>query len=407
MDTDIKQGLYKLLFDAVAKGGFEEIAKAAYSYLKHPLVLIDVEYKVLFQVPQSPIGDHIWDTLLKEHLVPSDMIWDFDKDNYVNTNRQFERAFFVDWGMVASLPRIMASVRVDGQIKGYMGILYPDGKCTQEDLALADIVVQAIAMEFRRMMKYSSELHPLKNVFLSELFQGHIKSQKELIEWNSHVNLKLSKAYCLLAIQPKRAPIDSVLLEYIHRQLERKLPSVISIVFDECIYLLITMVNTKSMMESFVQTQRHMLEPILLELHLLAGISDRFDSLLNLTPYLYQAKHALILGKSSKDSPLISIYCDLVLENIFSKIRMQMEPQNYLHPALPILEEYDTSNGSQYLVTLQTYITSMCNSTKTSKALTIHRNTLLYRLNKIVQLTDIDLNNQDTCTHLLLSFYLK
>ncbi|MBK5242741.1 MAG: helix-turn-helix domain-containing protein [Clostridium sp.] len=52
-------------------------------------------------------------------------------------------------------------------------------------------------------------------------------------------------------------------------------------------------------------------------------------------------------------------------------------------------------------------MTSIFNSTKTSKALIIHRNTLLYRLNRIMQLTGIDLDDTDTCTHLLLSFYLK
>ncbi|MBU3182871.1 PucR family transcriptional regulator [Clostridium psychrophilum] len=407
MITNIIQELYKLLFDALSKGGFEEITKAAYSYMKHPIVLIDVEYKVLSQVPHCPLGDPIRDTLLKENLVPSEMIWDFDNDNYVKTNRENNRAFLVDWGMVANLPRIMVSVRVNGQIKGYMGILYPDGKCAQEDLASADIIVQAFAMEFSRIMKFSSELLPLQNVFLSELFHGHINNQNQLKEWSSHVNLTLSKGYCLLAIQPTRATIDSVLLQYIHQQFEKKLPSVLSIVFDECIYLLITTVNTKSMMDSFVKAQMQMLKPILVELHLLAGISDRFDNLLDLRPYLYQAKHALTLGKLNPKCPMISVYNNLVLENILSTVRTHMEPQNYMHPTLSILEKHDNLNGTEYLTTLKTYMTSMCNSTKTSKALNIHRNTLLYRLNRIVQLTDINLDNQTTCAHLILSFYLK
>lgn len=407
MATDIRQRLYKLLFDALSTGGFEEITKAAYLCMQHPIVLIDVEYNVLSQVPQYPMGDHIWDTLLNEHHVPFEMIWDFDKDNYVKTNREINHAFFVDWGMVASLPRIMASVRVDGQIKGYMGILYPDGECSQEDLISADIIVQAFAMEFSHIMKFSSELLPLQNVFLSELFHGHIKNQNELKEWNNHVNLKSTKDYCLIAIQPRRANVDSVLLQYIYKQFEKKLPSVLSIVFDGCIYLLITMVDTKPAMEFFVQTQKQMLNPILEELNLLAGISDRFNNLLDLAPYIYQANHALILGKANQESTKIFVYNNLVLENILSTLRAHIEPQNYLHPALCILKEYDTSNGSDYLNTLKTYMTSMFNNMKTSKMLNIHRNTLLYRLNRIVQITNIDLDDPDTCTHLLLSFYLE
>jgi DNA-binding PucR family transcriptional regulator len=36
----------------------------------------------------------------------------------------------------------------------------------------------------------------------------------------------------------------------------------------------------------------------------------------------------------------------------------------------------------------------------------IHRNTLLYRLERIRQIAGIDLEDVNTCTHLLISFHL-
>lgn len=46
------------------------------------------------------------------------------------------------------------------------------------------------------------------------------------------------------------------------------------------------------------------------------------------------------------------------------------------------------------------------NSSEAARLLHIHRTTLLYRLEKIYEMADIDLEDADTRLHLLLSFQL-
>lgn len=399
--------LYPALFEAVATGGFEGIAKAAYGFIGHPIVLIDVEYKVTVQVPEQPIGDYVWDTLLKEKLVPPQMVWNFDRDNYVKINRETDHAFFVDWGMVSGLPRIMASVRVDDAIAGYMGILYPEGECTQGDLEDADLLAKAFAIQFRQVRGFSSEVHPLRNVFLSELFKGEIMTREELKEWESHANLRLPKGYRILSIQPRGTTMDHTLLQYIQSQLERKLSSPCSMVVEDSIIMLLSNVSCKKADPSPCMEEMRFVEPVLREHNLQCGTSDWFEDLLDIRPYLYQARQALVIGKSRPEPFTVAVYPLLVLDDIFSKVRKSMDPQNYVHPALSILSAQDQAYGTEYLETLRAYMRSMCNSNRTSSQLSIHRNTLLYRLNRIVELTGVDFEDGDTCTHLLISFYLS
>ena len=81
------------------------------------------------------------------------------------------------------------------------------------------------------------------------------------------------------------------------------------------------------------------------------------------------------------------------------------------HPAVLYLLTYDQENGSDYYNTLRVYINNDKNLVESAKALFIHRNTLVYRINKITELINTNLSNENVKTHILLSYkiidYLK
>ena len=79
----------------------------------------------------------------------------------------------------------------------------------------------------------------------------------------------------------------------------------------------------------------------------------------------------------------------------------------YLSPVPQFLRRYDQDHGSQYCATLKSFLQNERSIPKTAAALIVHRTTLLYRLEKIVSLTKIDLDNEGVRLYLLLSFRLS
>lgn len=77
---------------------------------------------------------------------------------------------------------------------------------------------------------------------------------------------------------------------------------------------------------------------------------------------------------------------------------------NITHPALLILKRYDAVNKTELVETLYQYLRYEENYLKTAQVMYLHRNTVQYRIEKIVELTGIDLEDFDTRFHLLLSF---
>ena len=70
-----------------------------------------------------------------------------------------------------------------------------------------------------------------------------------------------------------------------------------------------------------------------------------------------------------------------------------------------VLQAYDERNGSRLVRTLERYLLHVDDPVTAAKELCIHRNTLLYRLGKIRELTGCDLNNGEL--RLKIQLYLK
>lgn len=71
----------------------------------------------------------------------------------------------------------------------------------------------------------------------------------------------------------------------------------------------------------------------------------------------------------------------------------QAEILEYCNEKLRRLEEYDNANGTYLCDTIVAYYMNGFNTVKTAEELYIHRNSLQYRINKIKELTGIELND--------------
>ncbi|MPN17848.1 hypothetical protein SDC9_165203 [bioreactor metagenome] len=61
--------------------------------------------------------------------------------------------------------------------------------------------------------------------------------------------------------------------------------------------------------------------------------------------------------------------------------------------ALQVLLNYDRINKTNYVHTLRIYLAESCNVSRTAKYLFIHRHTLLKRLDKISELSGLNLDD--------------
>lgn len=77
-----------------------------------------------------------------------------------------------------------------------------------------------------------------------------------------------------------------------------------------------------------------------------------------------------------------------------------------VHPAVLTLARYDNENDTQLLKSLYIYLRTGGNTAAAAQELFVHRNSMRYRIDRIIELTGLDLTDSRTCEHLVLSYQI-
>lgn len=101
-------------------------------------------------------------------------------------------------------------------------------------------------------------------------------------------------------------------------------------------------------------------------------------------------------------------YCkDVALPYMLSALSEKEMTMKLLHPALPMLRQYDEQNHTCLYETLHLYIHTGMSQTQTAEALYVHLNTLKYRIRRIRELGHIDFEDRNEIFYLELSYALQ
>lgn len=81
------------------------------------------------------------------------------------------------------------------------------------------------------------------------------------------------------------------------------------------------------------------------------------------------------------------------------------DADTFLHPALSAIHLYDQEHKTDYFQTLYEYLMNMLDKRAAAAMLELHKNTFQYRLNRISELFDLDLEDAKTLMNLLLVLF--
>ena len=137
----------------------------------------------------------------------------------------------------------------------------------------------------------------------------------------------------------------------------------------------------------------------------LCGISLPFSDANGMQRAGNQAALALLYGNQTP--PSVSHCIDHAFVYFLNKLAGDKSfGTELLHPGLMRLRRYDERHGTDFYNTLYQYLLAERNVVATAKALFIHRNSMIYRLQRIHQLLDVNLDDPNMRLYLLLSYQI-
>ena len=126
--------------------------------------------------------------------------------------------------------------------------------------------------------------------------------------------------------------------------------------------------------------------------NLICGISMELNDYMCINYAFTQAKMAL-QEKYLQPDKAIYHFSDHYTEHIMSSIDVSNSFKSLCHPKILRVFNRDKAQGRELIHTLYTFLTNGRNLSATAKSLHLHRNTLLYRIERYSELLQIDFND--------------
>lgn len=128
------------------------------------------------------------------------------------------------------------------------------------------------------------------------------------------------------------------------------------------------------------------------DIRVTVGVGGDFPSFERMAESFRQAELAAELGQTLWGGNRALHYDDLGIHRVLFALR---EHEGMVPAALQRIIGHDEEHGTEYVLTLATYLRHMGRLRTAAAELGIHRNTLEYRIGRIAQLAEMDLENAD------------
>lgn len=304
--------------------------------------------------------------------------------------------------MVEDAPRIFGEVYDEKKIYGHIAIFLLDKKPKADDIKIAQIFIDTLKIEITRKRKEFAGWHTSGSTCLLDLLNkdaSHQVKQRavEILE------KKVVGNYTMIVTPMGAKASEKAFATYVVEELLNLYRNVVTVIHDNCIVTLIGEVNLAIPPETsgFI---RHVIE-FLAEHNFTSGICDGFEKLREIPLRYRQSYLTAKIAFEKNDFPL-GVFKKYAPLQMFYDITHHDVPEVYIHPQLEKISKYDKINNTEYYETLRIFSLSLHNKEASAQKLAIHRNTLLYRLNRIKDIFELQYDDEKTALYILCSFLL-
>lgn len=394
------KGIYEELTALAYKTrSIEEVIDAASVLLGVSLLFCDMNFKILASSTTIPVLDPIWVENVKQGYCCYDFICEIKELPPIKNAAKTIAATEVS---CKDSPNRKLSCKVFHKQKqvGFLLLIEGQNPIAPSHFEMLSTISQVISYTIAYYTPYLFEENtPYRELLYDLLIGAPSRDVHPRIE-SLHFPAKMIAAFVSPPGNLSRQDLKNVL----YKKLRTQVPG-IHATFHKNGIAAVLPVTEEAPSE---QEQLEILKSFSREEHVKIGTSHPFESIEGFAAHFEQAYSALTLGLKldAAESFYVYRYQDYQIFGLFASVAHPGELENHRHPALPRLRQYDQKSSSQLYKTLLCFIENGCSIKLASQALFIHRNSLIYRLNRINELCHIDFSDTNTLFLLRLSFLI-
>lgn len=393
-------GLSMGLLDILKNGGsFEELLKYGSVQIDKPVMLVDVSYNYLDSAGTENIDDEpVWEYTVKNGFMPNYFL------NGMAKEEKNGGVFVYDLrpGHVSHINHRQLHIKIAHKEKiiGHLYMMEVNGAISDVHIRMAEILADYLAICISSDSGKENFRFSVIENFLTYILRNKITNAEEIRTRQDLFGIKLYDVLHVITIEINDFRASEEKKNYIVNKIKRFFDHSNVIVLNTYIVVLY---DTKTKEEAFSDKMLADFSALLESNNCRANISFSFSRLTDFYRFYVQTidciKMREILGNTD---PILS-YKDVIAYHMLLCFAEQVDMDLMINESVAELMQIDSDNDSNYTETLFIYVNCQQNLAKAAEKMSLHYNTLKYRINRIITLTGMDLTDKDTVFSIMVS----
>lgn len=312
---------------------------------------------------------------------------------------------------IESMGRLISPIIAGDRARGYLSVVGPAGELDMLDSLAVEHGAAACALEMAKAKAVSEAKKSLRGDFLEGLLAGSLpKREIERLEGRLDHNTREPHAVMVVAWLGDNTPSMRRMETAVHWALSNHPRPALVHIYGNQHLVIFQALKTVEDMESAHQLGRRIHEQIETEFPegtIIGGISGPARTLADWPIAYEQAQQAMQLGQRLNLTNQFVEFNSLGIYRLLYGLVDMDAVKRFTDDIMRPLVDYDNQNRGSLVKTVEAYFAHHGNISQTAESLFVHRNTLLYRMERIQELTRLHLDqaNMRLALHLALKLW--
>lgn len=386
------------VIQSIAQGcSIEELIQFTYQTFQLAVIVADPGYRLITYAGDREPVDPYWRQIIASGEPTDHTIMEYYiNDGLMKAITSSKEAIYIDWGVCVDFPQTSGPIYIDQNLEGFVSILFMNEEILDFSLQLNNLLRQFCTILMRsKNFRLKHAMNPVKELLAQKFFDTqHYPHAASLEEYLSTVNILPN--YCIAVLSEKNK--DDVILSHIKSRVVKGRSDILYLVKEQKLYLLFHQLKAIELSDYF--------SSLIQQYGVYCGTSTIFSSLNDRKYCIQQAELAHATAQALDNNGCLN-YTEALSSILLMQPISEIQPENLAPKSLQTLLAYDDLHETTFVKTLEAYLEQRNDINKTANALHIHRNTLIYRLNKIRDLMEVAIDNPETAWLLQLALRVQ
>ncbi|UWG97666.1 helix-turn-helix domain-containing protein [Dehalobacter sp. DCM] len=389
----------KRICEALLSGkGLQHIVDVGLDVLGNPFFVSDLSFKILART-HTEVDDRSWNEATNTEIKYNEIARQLRKSSEIEKLYNSDAPVLSEFSY-SKYKWLACRIMVAGKVIGHAAMIEYLKPLRKSDTELLKIFCKALASEIQKE-NFPNYVHGVKYEFLlADILDDKLSNRKIAEERMKILNIKFKeRLYVLVSRLSPKAP-GNTSIPYIRNLMERMVGDSKTIIYHNHIVMIVGRHANNPLTPSDLGN----ISALLADNQIDCGLSRCFGNIGDLKEHYVQALKAIDIGtRIDKDKDLY-FYEDYSFFHLLELAAGQKELDSFCSPLLTQLREYDRKNATDYTKSLYVYLSCGCDLHKAAEQFKIHRNSMNYRINKITEILDTDIDDPEVNFSLYLSF---